>query len=190
MRTPVHMFFECQRTFCSGFLLSVRACTAVAVPSYTEAFLPLCLSTSWVLSAWIHWFTHLSAYCIFLCMCLRGASVCVCTDPGQLLLQGLLGGLRAAVQLGALLTHNLSQPLYSAPFCLQQLTRLTYTHVHRHRHTYTPTHACTQWFMCTYEQRDVHARTHTNTRQREDGSVSGTGEPQLVTTATRSARLA
>lgn len=65
--------------------------------------------------------------------------VCVrlCTDPGQLLLQGLLGGLRAAVQLGALLKHTLSQPLYSVPLCLQQLTRLAHTHIH----TYMQAHA-------------------------------------------------
>lgn len=71
--------------------------------------------------------------------------VCVrlCTDPGQLLLQGLLGGLRAAVQLGALLTHTLSQPLYSVPLCLQQLTRLAHTHIHTYKHARTRTiHRC------------------------------------------------
>lgn len=69
--------------------------------------------------------------------------VCVrlCTDPGQLLLQGLLGGLRAAVQLGALLTHTLSQPLYSVPLCLQQLTRLAHAHTYTYTHTCTHTHA-------------------------------------------------
>lgn len=38
----------------------------------------------------------------------------------------------------------------------------------------------------------THRHTHTNihTGQREDGRVSGTGEPQLVTTATRPGRPA
>lgn len=123
---------------------------------------------------------------------------CVCTDPGQLLLQGLLGGLRAAVQLGALLANNLSQPLYSVPFCLQQLTRLAYTHMQAYGRTHT--HACPQkkkncMHTCVhvYIQRNkcTHAQTqNTHTGQREDGRVSGTGEPQLVTTATRPGRSA
>ncbi len=116
--------------------------------------------------------------------------VCACTDPGQLLLQGLLGGLRAAVQLGALLTHNLSQPLYSAPFCLQQLTRLAYTQTYTHARTNTHVHIC----LCVQTNTETHKHAYTHTRthtgQREDGSVSGVGEPQLVTTATRSEGLA
>ena len=121
--------------------------------------------------------------CVCVCVCVSECvGGCVCTDPGQLLLQGLLGGLRAAVQLGALLTHNLSQPLYSAPLCLQQLTRLAYTHVHTHRRTYMPAETRRYTFVCVYIQR-TQAHTH-RTEQREDGSVSGTGVPQLVTTAT------
>ncbi len=113
------------------------------------------------------------------CACAGEVWVCACTDPGQLLLQGLLGGLRAAVQLGSLLTHNLSQPLYSAPFCLQQLTRLAYTHVHTqrrthpHKHTYTHVHIC----LCVHKNNEthMHTRTHTHMDRERMAALVGLG---------------
>lgn len=99
--------------------------------------------------------------------------VCVrlCTDPGQLLLQGLLGGLRAAVQLGALLTHTLSQPLYSVPLCLQQLTRLAHTHIHagtRTIHRCKRTHAQSRVYVqvAYIKPNRTQTQTHTHMGQR------------------------
>lgn len=123
---------------------------------------------------------------IFLCMCAVGVSVCgrcecVCVYwPWLAAPAGAPWWPQGSCPAGSA-AHTQSEPTsLLCPF-LPGATHTPGIHTSTQIHTRPQKGAYIMYtFVYVYAHTPTHA--HTNTRQREDGSVSGTGEPQLVTT--------
>lgn len=123
------------------------------------------------------------------CVCEVWVFVCVltlasCSCRGSLVASGQLSSWERC-------SHTIWANLSTLPLSACSNSHAWHTHVHTHTHICPHKHPHVHIrYVYIETQRHTYTNTHTHAGQREDGSVSGTGEPQLVTTATRSARLA
>lgn len=182
----MHMCTYSISAFVLGFIsVCMHSC---CISQLCWVFLLLCSSRCCVLSAWIHWFTHSSTY-LPVHVFVRCECVCAWVYwPWPAAPVGAPWWPQGSCPAGSA-AHTQSEPTsLLCPFLpaathTPGIHTCTYTETHKRGHTNTHVHIR----LCVHTNNETHMHTH---GQREDGSVSGTGEPQLVTTATRSARLA